>query len=329
MSVIVNPGGAGGAASFTTLTGGTNTGNSFVLGNGSSISTTGTGTIGAGGSDTQVQFNNAGTLAGTSAATIVSSRLTVSANGLQIPTNASIGDILGGGSRLNFGNDLVFTTFGGSLFTTNNAIKIGETNIPSGLASFSMLAADVTTHTLSHNSNNNGVMSFSGAWVNTNVTPVTVNANTAAAQNLMSVSIPAGTLNRVGRSLRIWLTGVYTLTAVASTTTIAVKLGALTLISIVDTSVAGGVTNGQFNLLAYATTQTSGASRALESHGHLVIELGTTGAVADSVFADSNTATVSTVDLTAAQTLQVTVTFSNASASNSATQRQMVLETVG
>jgi len=172
-------------------------------------------------------------------------------------------------------------------------------------------------------------MSFSGAWVNTNVTPVTVNAAVATPQNLNVRIYSCWHLNRVGRSLRIWLSGVYSLAAVASTTTIAVKLGALTLVSIIDTSVATGVTNGQFNLLAYATVQTSGASGALEPHGNLTIELGATGAVADSVFADSNTATVGTVDLTANQTLQVTVTFSNASASNSATQRQMVLETIG
>jgi hypothetical protein len=60
--VISSIGGGGG--SFSTLAGGTNTGNAFVLGNGSSISTTGTGTIGAAGSTGQLQYNNGGVLAG-------------------------------------------------------------------------------------------------------------------------------------------------------------------------------------------------------------------------------------------------------------------------
>jgi len=131
--------------------------------------------------------------------------------------------------------------------------------------------------------------------------------------------------------LRVWAAGVYSTPASStSTITVAVTLGAVTLLTI-TTAALGSLqaTNDQFNVSAMFTTQTGGASGVFESHGKLVIGLGAGNTVADTIYTDTNTAVSSAVDLTAAETLQVTITFSNASASNSATQRQMVLETVG
>lgn len=219
----------------------------------------------------------------------------------------------------------------GTTSTTLGAVAMAEAAAPSGVANQDVEFADSVTHTLSYNSNNNGTNSFTGAWQNTNVSPVTVSAAVSTDQNLMAATVPAGTLNRAGRSLRIWLAGVYS-TPLASTTTITVKvkLGALTLINITTTALGTlQATNDQFNLSGVFSVQTAGASGALESHANLTIDLGAGNAVAESIFADTNTATVSTVDLTASQTLQVTIAFSAASSSNSATQRQMVLETIG
>jgi hypothetical protein len=88
-------------------------------------------------------------------------------------------------------------------------------------------------------------------------------------------------------------------------------------------------TNNQINISGMLSVQTGGASGVFEPHGVLTIDLGAGNLVADTSFADVNTATVGTIDVTAAQNLLVTIAFSNASASNTATQRQMVLETVG
>jgi hypothetical protein len=419
MSAIINGGGGGGSGSFSTLTGGTNTGNAFVVGNGSSISTSGTGTITAppvfpvnaqtasynvtagdfssfktitmnGASLTLTLLATAPTTSGqgifvenlsTSTLTIANNTRNIDgvAANITIPQNVGIMIVSdgtnyvtnrGGAGSLALtptasqtvqspsGTSILTSirqdaaSTGGSWFIIQDGsgarsllaaqtnagnyqlsvtyLTLTEQAATTGIVGTDNLYGDNTTHTISHNSNNNGIMSFSGAWVNTNVTPVTVNANVSTAQNLMSVSIPAGTLNRVGRSLRIWSAGVYTIPTSAGTSmTLAVKLGALTLYSITTTSLTTGVTNGQFNINSIVSVQTGGASGALEAHANLSIELGATGAVADSLFLDGNTATVSTVDLTAAQTLQVTITFSAASASNTATQRQMVLETVG
>jgi hypothetical protein len=197
-------------------------------------------------------------------------------------------------------------------------------------ANASVETDDSVTHTPSWNNNSNGLSSPTGAWQCTNITPVTVNANVATDQLLMSCSVPAGTLNRVGRSLRIWLSGVYS-TPAASTTAVVVKakLGALTLGTWTSTALAGiQATNDQFNLTSLSTTQTAGATAAFEVHGNMTIDLGVGNTVADSIFADVNTATVSSVDITATQTLQITIAFTVASASNSATQRQLVVETI-
>jgi hypothetical protein len=181
---------------------------------------------------------------------------------------------------------------------------------------------------------------LSGNWQCTNVTPVTVNANVTTDQNLMACTIPAGILNSALKNLRISSSaGVYS-TPAASTTAITVKLKLCTvsgcgsgtvisLLNITTTALAGiQATNDQFNLTGVSTTQTAGASSAYEAHGSLLIDLGVGNTVADSMFADTNTATVGTIDSTVQLFLQETIAFSVASASNSATQRQLVVDTV-
>jgi len=346
MSAITNPGsGSGGPASFATLTGGTNTGQSLVVGAGSSISTTGGGTIAATsvtlpGTTGQILFNNGGAL-GVSATTLGlnynSGTLTLTLNGSG-SNQLNIGQTGSASQSLLIGSNTTAATFNninGLLSLTGVPLSVLGLLEPegagiAGVASSDILYGDSTTHTFTHNSNNNGVSSFSGAWQNTNVTPVTVAANVATDQNLMSASVPAGTLNRLGRSLRVWCAGVFTTPAAETTTiTFKVKFGALTLLSIAVPSQSFTATNNQFNISGVLSIQTAGATGVFETHGNLVVDLGIGNLVPDSIFADTNTAVSSTVDLTAAQTLQVTVAYGTASTSNSTTQRQMVLETIG
>jgi hypothetical protein len=340
MSAIINSGGGGGG-SFTTLTGGTNTGNSFVLGNGSSISTTGTGTIGAAGSNTQVQFNDSGVLNGDAQFTFTKSTGAVTVGTTSSGATFQFTITTSGGGGIAVQNTSATDAIAvknvslTNVFLVGSAGDVGAGNISFVTAAPSLLGAvshgyDSTTKTGTFQANANGVTSFSGAWNNTNVTPVTVNANVATDQSLMTVSVPAGTLNRVGRSLRVWCAGVFsTPAAQTEVLTFKVKLGALTLISIPIPSQSFTATNNQFNISSVLSVQTGGATGVFEAHGNLVIDLGVGNLVADSTFADQNTAVSSTIDLTAAQTLQITVSASVASTSNSFTQRQMVSETVG
>ncbi|MFZ1974737.1 MAG: hypothetical protein WAU89_17960 [Candidatus Acidiferrales bacterium] len=166
-------------------------------------------------------------------------------------------------------------------------------------------------------------------WTATNVSPVTANANTTSDQDLMSIIVPANTLNSVGRTLRVKAKSVYS-TPMSSTATITVKvqLGTLTLLTLVTSANAGSITNNGFLVEADITTQTAGSSAKFESSGKLEIDLGAAQSSVASVFVDSNSAVSSTLDITQNQTLQITIAFSAGSASNSATQRQLILGTV-
>jgi len=185
---------------------------------------------------------------------------------------------------------------------------------------------------------------FTGAWVCTNVTPVTLpGTSTTADQNLMACTIPAGTLNRVGRTLRVKVAGIYS-TPAASTSQVTLKVkicsvsgcgsgNVLTALNIQSTAIGTvQITNDNFSLRGELTTQTAGAALAEEAHGEYLIDLATLATAADSVFGDGNTATQtgtpSAIDSTAQNFLQVTIAFSVASASNVATQRQLIAETV-
>lgn len=178
-----------------------------------------------------------------------------------------------------------------------------------------------------------------GLFTAVNVTPATASANTAADQNGMAITVTAASLNSVSRTLLVQLAGVYS-TPAASTSVITDKLklctvsgcGSGTVITLATwtTTALGGIqaTNDPFNCVLNATTQTAGASAAFEAHGNLTIDLAALSTAAESVFADGNTATVGTIDATAQLFLQHTKAFSNASASNSFTDRQMIADTV-
>jgi hypothetical protein len=74
--------------------------------------------------------------------------------------------------------------------------------------------------------------------------------------------------------------------------------------------------------------QTSGSSAAYEGSGQLAIDLASSSNAAASLFLDTNTAAVGTNDATTYFYLQLSGAFSAASASNSMTARQLIVETV-
>jgi hypothetical protein len=177
---------------------------------------------------------------------------------------------------------------------------------------------------------------------NVNVVPVTVSANVTTDQNLMAVTIPANNLNLAGRTFRVFVAGVYSTPAASTATiTIEVKLCSVSgcaagnvadLIDVTSSANPGTVTNNAFNLTAYFTTQTAGAAGRWEAHGVYGIDLGALNTSPDSFFNDTNTAVIAgtpaDIDTTAQNFLQVAIAFSAASASNSATERQLVVEMV-
>lgn len=174
----------------------------------------------------------------------------------------------------------------------------------------------------------------SGAWTmrapyptSVNTTPVTVNANSVADQNLMSWSIAAGYLNVVGKTVRGFAAGVYTTQALeVPTLTFRLKLGGVTLASWVSSAAIASATSVPWNLDFEASVNASGGTGNLETHGTLQIDLGATGTVTLMAFADDQNAPSAAIDLAAAQSLQLTVAFSTQPAGapfNSATERQL------
>ena len=174
-----------------------------------------------------------------------------------------------------------------------------------------------------------------GAWTRMypfvhgmNVTPVTVSADLLTDQNLLSFPIPAGALNTVGRTLRISGAGLYTTRAGQTPiVTVKVKLGSLTLLSWACAATSAAATGMPWNFAVVITPAVVGASGTLEAHGNLVFNLGTTPGVDSNIIPDTNTATIGTIDLAAAQTLQITIAFSTQPSTpfNAATQRQLAI----
>jgi hypothetical protein len=225
---------------------------------------------------------------------------------------------------------------GGVEIISSTGLKLEQ----SGTSVLSSLGTGITSFDTSAG---NGLGSSTNCRTVVNVTPVTVSANVTTDQNLMVFTLPANCLNVVGRTLRIFVAGVYS-TAAASTAQMTLKVkicsvsgcGSGNVASVISIQSAAlgtlTITNNAWNGTFYVTTQTAGATGAWEAHGALGIDEGALATAADSFFNDSNIATVtgspSAIDTTAQNFLQVTFAFSAASASNSVTQRQLVIDSV-
>jgi hypothetical protein len=168
----------------------------------------------------------------------------------------------------------------------------------------------------------------------TSVTPVTVNANSTSAQNLIVSTIPAGALNSVNRHVRIRAAGVYTTqSAQTPTVTIAAKLctvsgcgsgTVITLATWTSAATTAAATNMPWNYDINLATISTGATGTVEAHGSSNITLTTTASGTTTTRNDTNTGASSAIDLTAQLFLQTTITFStNAATANTCTQRMV------
>lgn len=242
---------------------------------------------------------------------------TIGALDLKDPTNGGIGTLTWPGGAANKTWTLPAVT--------------GTLPLISGTPTGGNCAQWVTANTIGQAAAACGSGGGSGSSV-ANATPVTVSANTTSDQSLMELSLTAGYLNTSLQNFAIGAAGVYT-TALAQTPTMTFKAKlctvsgcgsgtVVTLVSIATTATTAAATNNQWNLLLNnVITKTTGASGNLEVHGVLTVDLGANNLTADAVFADTNTAVSSNIDLTAALFIDFTVATSTGSASNSITQR--------
>lgn len=224
---------------------------------------------------------------------------------------------------------------------TSTTQQITEGSAPSGVNGSDVIYADSTTHTFSVSANSQPFTPISRVLC-VSVSPVTVNTSTTSDQNLQSCSTGTGAveiMNTVGRTLRVTMNGVYS-NVVTSQPTVTLKVkfcsvsgcGSGTVISPISitssATSATAVTNEPADLTGTITTAVTGASSTYEAHGIMTIDLSTTASAADTVFADTNTATVGTIDSGNQIFIQFAVAFSVASTSNSYTSRQVMVEVI-
>jgi len=165
--------------------------------------------------------------------------------------------------------------------------------------------------------------------INTNITPVTA-TNPSAAADLMTMTLPAGYANILGKNLYVWGAGSYTTTGGQTPTfRLRVLLGGVVVLSFTSTATTASVTK-TWNIEGFITTSATGATGTVEAHGLFNIELGggAAGSVAESSFNDAVVAASSAIDLTAADVLKMDCLFSSSNASNSISQRQLIVQVV-
>jgi len=292
-------GGAGGAAGSSTSAGNAGAAFSVSLGAGSAGGST-SGTGGGGGSFT---FN------GGTGGNATSGSTTGAGGGLLfLLGSAGTGGILGAGGNL----DVQAGTGAQSLVRLKNSSgTMQDQFLLSTGALQDYIGGSATAGQGAHVSRSN------------NVTPVTVAANVTTAQNLQSFSVVTAAMNTIGYGLHVTGYGFYSLGTNTPTLTFAVNLGSLTLCTWTTGVTTISAANAPFQFTCDAVTTTAGTSGVLEAHGTLSIDLGATNLIGETVYGDTNTSTVGTVSLGTSQTLQVTVTSSLGSTSNSFTERAL------
>lgn len=140
-----------------------------------------------------------------------------------------------------------------------------------------------------------------------------------------SLTIPANYLI-VGKLLRMSIRGLYSTPALnIGSIAIKIKLGSTVLNTTATASaLAVSVTNGGFDGVAFITCRSVGASGSVVLMGGL--EYGVGNNLAPLVLAVNNGTSATTIDTTASQVLDCTVTWSNNTAGNSVSSLNCVLE---
>ena len=164
-----------------------------------------------------------------------------------------------------------------------------------------------------------------------NLTPVTVSANTTADQTLQEVTLTAGFFNTVKAANIIHGSGRLTI-AIAQTPTLTFKAklctvsgcgsGTVVTLASITSGASIAATNNGWNLQLMAGTVSTGATGTLEVHGApgLVVDIGALPGTAATPYTDTNTTVSAPIDLTAALFVDFTIATSVGNTGNAITQ---------
>lgn len=127
------------------------------------------------------------------------------------------------------------------------------------------------------------------------------------AQNLISQALSKGLLNKLNRMLRVRGTVIYTTVQTSFTVTIALKLGAVTLVTITTPAITNAQTAGQLEFDFLFSVAATGAAGTIEAHGSISVQGGSGLGVAVPRYLDQNVAVSAAVNLTSALTLTTSI----------------------
>lgn len=130
-----------------------------------------------------------------------------------------------------------------------------------------------------------------------------------------------------GKTIRLRIGGIYTTPALATpSVTIKVKYGSTVLASVTTSSLLSGATNLEFDGEVDITCRTTGASGSVMLHGDIEYATGVAGTIA--VDPLNNAGATTTIDTTASNLLDVTLTWDSATSTRSATSTVTTVEVI-
>jgi hypothetical protein len=152
--------------------------------------------------------------------------------------------------------------------------------------------------------------------------------STIQVMNSTTITIPAGAINAVGKTVRICGQFVFSNGATAPLLTLSLKFGSVVLAAPVSAANANSNSSSPALFCFNATTAATGASGTIEAHGYLQENVASAVAgAAMATYPDTVTAVSSAVDLTAAITVTLNLTVSSGPVTT-ATLRQATIEII-
>jgi hypothetical protein len=222
---------------------------------------------------------------------------------------------------------------------TSGTSAVGVTSGSSGIDGVNGISGTSGTAGTSGSSGSSGVNGTSGSsgvggyTTIVNVTPVTVNSATTSGQTVLDITIPAGQLDGIGKTMELWTAGNAKSANSTSGQSMQIFFNG-TMYSY--NQLANGwcpTTEAPIGASIYLTCSTSGASGAGELHftafmGDNGNQLSGPPTTVDAYFiSDNNNASITSIDWTSALSLQIKMKYANtASTSNVAQIRHSIIK---
>src|SRR3990167_6884137 len=154
-----------------------------------------------------------------------------------------------------------------------------------------------------------------------NVADSSAVSNTASLNNFSVNKTISRSIFVIGKMIKLCASGIYSTTG-TPTLTFNVRFGTTNLVSFAAKTGINNASNQSWMIEAWIITRTTGSSGTVQCHGRLSINTASGTDTVETV----NTASAVTVDTTVNNILQVSLTWSAASTSNTATLKNFIVE---